>query len=105
MFGVQLIEKERREQLIKHNRTVADDVAQNADGQLSVAAGILAQKDILEEFTDNFIPTGWDETIWRKMLEKPYFDRLIIAGALIAAELDRLQASDSSKSGIGERQQ
>lgn len=103
MLGVQLIGIERMEQLEKHNRTIAEDVTLNADGQLSLAAGILSQKNIPKEYADNLIPKGWDEVIWRKMVEKPYFDRLIIAGALIAAELDRLQVSDLSKSGIGER--
>lgn len=35
-------------------------------------------------------PTGWDKSIWAKMCSKSYKERLIMAGALIAAELDRL---------------
>ena len=35
---------------------------------------------------------NWDEDLWQKMCNKSYKDRLIIAGALIAAEIDRLQS-------------
>ena len=38
-------------------------------------------------------PNGWDQEIWEKMIRKPHQERLIIAGALIAAELDRLNYS------------
>jgi len=39
-------------------------------------------------------PNGWDVDIYKKMRNKSYKERLIIAGALIAAELDRLSISD-----------
>ncbi len=96
MTGIELIAQERKEQMYKHHRTIADDVKYNTKGQLSVGAGILAQKNIPEHIKDTLIPTGWDEKIWNKMLNKPYEQRLIIAGALIAAELDRLQAANSN---------
>jgi len=35
-------------------------------------------------------PKDWDFTTWRKMMKKSYKKRLIIAGALIAAEIDRM---------------
>ena len=38
------------------------------------------------------MPSDWDDTISLKMCSKSYKERLIIAGALIAAELDRLTA-------------
>jgi len=35
-------------------------------------------------------PEGWNEERWNKMLNKSDERRLVIAGALIAAEIDRL---------------
>lgn len=90
--GIELIQKERQEQLNKHNRTVENDVKENNHYQLSTAAGLLCWVD--EEDYDNDIdgccPVDWDNEIWRHMMQKPYEERLIIAGALIAAEIDRL---------------
>jgi hypothetical protein len=86
--GVDLIEQERQEQIEKHGRSVEQDVALNTKGQLSVAAGILCQKTIPANL--DLIPTGWNVFIWNRMLSKPYKERLIIAGALIAAEIDRI---------------
>ena len=91
--GIELIAEERREQIEKHGRTVEQDVEFNDMDQLPYAAQILLTPNpnhAPELITD--APYGWDETIWNKMLEKPYEQRLIIAGALIAAEIDRLQA-------------
>jgi hypothetical protein len=92
--GIELITKERKEQVEKHQQTIKRDVDRNAEGQLSVGAGILAQKTIPDHIKASLIPKHWDERIWAKMINKPYKDRLIIAGALIAAELDRLQATE-----------
>lgn len=92
--GIKLIAEEREDQLTKHRRTIDEDVKFNTKGQLSVGAGILAQMKIPEHIKDTLIPTGWDEIIWNKMLEKPYKERLIIAGALIAAEIDRVLATE-----------
>lgn len=86
--GVELIADERKEQIEKHGRSVEQDVALNTKGQLSVAAGILLQKIIPVNL--DLIPTGWNVFIWNRMLSKPYEERLIIAGALIAAEIDRI---------------
>lgn len=87
--GVELISEERQEQILKHKRSVEEDVRLNTKGQLSVAAGILSQKFIPDDM--DLIPKEWNEIIWSKMLRKPYKERLIIAGALIAAEIDRIQ--------------
>ena len=110
--GIELIADERQEQIEKHGRSIEDDVLYN-DGkyviegkdfeepQLPNAAGLLLltdHEDILRPqlLEGYFIPYGWNKEIWLKMLNKPYKDRLIIAGALIAAELDRLQYSTKS---------
>lgn len=96
--GVELIAEERQEQLNKHGRTIESDVSININGQLMDAVKQLIrgdnERDPLEKafksrgFTP---PLNWDVNIFGKMIGKPYKERLIIAGALIAAEIDRLQ--------------
>jgi len=87
--GIELISEERHEQIKKHGRTINTDIAENADGQLATAAEILIAHE--EGSEPKKYPVGWDNGITRKMLSKTYKDRLIIAGALIAAEIDRIQ--------------
>jgi hypothetical protein len=86
--GVELIAEERREQIKKHRRTILNDVKTNNRRQLRVAAMRLLHPDC--RFYLNTPPNGWDVKIWNKMVRKPIAQRLIIAGALIAAEWDRL---------------
>jgi hypothetical protein len=87
--GIELIAAERAEQIEKHGYTTELD-KNNTSHQLSEAARILSKFSINEEFDHR--PTGWDRNIWERMCVKPHKDRLIIAGALIAAEIDRLQS-------------
>lgn len=88
--GISLIAKERTEQLTKHGRSVYLDFLQNSDGQLSDAASKLCVDDKGGYWSTELLPTGWDQVIWDKMTNKSYKERLIIAGALIAAEIDRI---------------
>lgn len=82
--GVELIAKERAEQIYKHKITVEDDCEHNQNEQLAAgAAAILTDGD-------SRWPLSWDTDRCARMLEKNYQGRLITAGALIAAELDRL---------------
>ena len=90
MKGFELIAIERYEQIDKHGRTVEMDVKINDFYQLSEAAKYLTIPSVDGLEPDNFCPEGWDLDIWRKMFGKPYKERLIIAGALICAEIDRL---------------
>jgi hypothetical protein len=87
--GIQLIEQERDEQLIKHKRSVKDDYHYNSDNQLQLAAQVMLIKDPHMYF--NNPPKNWDRGIWNKMLDKPYVERLAIAGALAAAIIDVIQ--------------
>jgi len=80
--GAGLITQEREEQISKHGRTIEKDVEQNAQRLLTQGAIALLS-------TSNF-PLQWDGDLCFKMIKKPYKQRLIIAGALIAAEIDRL---------------
>lgn len=87
--GIELITEERQEQIVKHKRTIEHDAIENNDCQLVIAAIRLCQ-----DLGDPKAPEGWSLTIWRKMTAKHKKDRLIIAGALIAAEIDMLQYSE-----------
>lgn len=95
--GIELIAQERQEQIEKHGRTIESDVDQNRFHQLSDAAAILCgiPTELLydeQPVPNDYAPFKWDLAIFNKMRGKDYKDRLIIAGALIAAEIDRLNA-------------
>lgn len=103
--GIELIAQERQEQIEKHGRTIEKDVEYNHgkytdhngeqinNPQLTAAARWLIHDDVMKYWVDQelFRPFGWDRGIWSKMINKTYKERLIISGALIAAEIDRLQ--------------
>lgn len=84
--GIELIADERREQIIKHGRSVARDLEANSEYNQLVKAAIALLKN--PSFEDR--PVKWSSKIWDKMRHKNKYERLIIAGALIAAEIDRL---------------
>ena len=87
--GANLIKKERDEQCMKHGYTIEDDVEMNKNYQLADAARRIILEPI--DTRDNYIPPyEWHIEGWQHILSKPYKDRLIIAGAFIAAEIDRL---------------
>lgn len=89
--GVELIGKERDEQIDKHGRTIGKDLHDNKNFQLAIAASALCQPDVFESKAYDKCPDGWNINIWNKMCSKGYFERVIISGALLAAEADRLQ--------------
>lgn len=93
MTGIELIAKERKEQIEKHGRTIGKDAAENGNHQLSFAAALFScpNPEQFGGFSSMNCPEKWSLEIWLKMGRKPYEDRLVIAGALIAAEIDRLQ--------------
>ena len=90
MTGIELIARERQEQIEKHGHTVELDVFHNNNDELLMAArGLIDHKYGL-------IPDSWyndKNHDVNKMMKKSIVDRLVIAGALIAAEIDRLNAS------------
>lgn len=90
--GIELITQERKEQIEKHGRTIINDVNFNKRHQLCKGAIALIESNEPRGMEAN-CPRDWDISIWQKMVRKPYKERLIIAGALIAAEIDRLNAS------------
>jgi hypothetical protein len=87
--GIKLIAKERKEQIEKHGKTIESDVEVNDFNQLKSAA-IMLLGGYCHQDEENSTPFNWDKALWVRMNKKSYKDRLIIAGALIAAEIDRL---------------
>jgi hypothetical protein len=92
MNGIELISKERREQIDKHGISVRNDVLYNSNpcsyyNTMPIIVGVIGLLD--EKF--NHIPPHWNGKTVMHMRSKPYKEKLIIAGALIAAEIDRLQ--------------
>jgi len=81
--GIELIAEERAEQIEKHGRTVEKDVELNVNGQLMDAVEELIV--LPKNFYGFNTPTNWNKNLFTKMMIKPYKDRLVIAGALIAA--------------------
>jgi hypothetical protein len=88
--GIELIAEERAEQVTKHHINTGMDVLHNSKEQLRMGAMALLEDTEIKS-TGSF-PMSWDEDLCMKMIVKPYKERLIIAGALIAAEIDRLQS-------------
>lgn len=91
MTGIKLIAKERTEQIHKHGRTIERDLLENQHTQLLFASRVML-KNSPQSFFENEVPIGWSPEIWDHMLSKSLKERMIIAGALIAAELDRMNA-------------
>lgn len=85
MTGIEMIAKEREEQLNKHKKTVEDDATFNTVYSMTnVAMSCLCK-------CWAYWPEGWSKELFEKILNKPTEERLAIAGALIAAEIDRIQ--------------
>lgn len=85
--GLRAIAKERNKQIDKLKYTLDKDIEINNNEQLIEAAHYLLHKPGL---TFTKCPKGWDIKRWNKMLSKSIKERITIAGALLAAELDRL---------------
>ena len=87
MTGIELIAKERQEQIEKHGFTTHIDTNQNRDRELVTAAiALLQEHPSIIDFPESWLVN----TLTHKMRNKSYGERLVIAGALIAAEIDRI---------------
>lgn len=93
MTGIELIVKERKEQIDK-GYDIKHDNQFNSNSQLSYAAQILIIETLYPTDSDN-TPLYWNSESWENMKQKQYKERLVIAGALIAAEIDRLNNQNS----------
>ncbi len=88
--GAELIAIERDEQIKKHGFTKQHDADTHDNGNI-----VDAVKCILENKSAKDFPLGW-ENFAGKITKKKYKEKLIIAGALLAAEVDRLQTFGNS---------
>jgi len=89
--GTELIAEERQKQIDKYGFTGehhANHPEWYQDNQLVLAAKWLQNTEIRSVW----FPDNWDQEWFHRLTVKPYKERLIIAGALLAAEVDRLQA-------------
>lgn len=83
MKGIELITKEREEQIFKHGFDPYHDDQYVGEELQQAASAILTQ-----DWTS--WPENWDVS-WRDRIHsKPRIEQLTIAGALIAAEIDRI---------------
>lgn len=104
--GIELIAQERKEQIEKHGIAIMEDVQNNDYGQLRIAACWMMpasdenyqQGEYHESEIEELLkacPPDWSKELWGYMVNKSTKERLIIAGALIAAELDRMIALEN----------
>lgn len=98
--GIELIAEERQKQINKHGYTGkhhADHPEWYEQYQLQHAAhGLLADELYEQAETYDQVPHNWDEERWEDLCRRSRTERLIISGALIAAELDRLNAENNN---------
>ena len=97
MTGIELIAKERKEQLEKHGISVKNDAQFNSMMQFNGLCALPIATIGLIDDSFQHVPMHWDKKRLDKMRKKQYKERLIIAGAFIAAELDRIQFIDDQK--------
>lgn len=93
--GVRRIADERLSQL-NNGKSVLRDMILNSAGQLADAAAALVVNSIAEHFS----PEGWEPKYWSALINKPYIERLTIAGALIAAQIDVIQARENEPANV-----
>ncbi len=89
-LGASLIAKERHEKQIKKHGFTGKHHAEHPEwydkGQLIEAAHTLSVPVI----KSCLVPLNWDAEWFKNMCDRDHEERLVISGALIAAEIDRL---------------
>lgn len=88
--GIDLIAYERQEQIEKHGFTLSHDQQYNG-GQLAYAAMYCLT------LNTDFWPNDWSVEWQQKIIKKDYPQRLAVAGALLAAEADRVNGYVSAE--------
>lgn len=92
--GLYLITKERNEQILKHGFDYVHDKSPgHCSGEL-VGAAIYLLAKVPRGAQLGRWPETWDKKYKEKFDQKNQIDKLAVAGALIAAEIDRLQRTD-----------
>lgn len=107
--ALELIANERQRQITQEEYTLEHDDAVNNHYQLSQAASLLCYIDPEELSADiedhdleiydfrHTCPVQWDGNNFNSMMNQSYEDRLIKAGALILAEIERLQRKEGKE--------
>ena len=92
-YGAMLIAKERSRQAEEENYTPAHDEQHN--NEELARASVCYIEDYMNPFGRGECPNDWpwDEIFW-KPTPRDYIRQLTKAGALIAAEIDRLHADE-----------
>ena len=91
LSGLELITIERNEQLTKHGISIQKDVDTNKAKELGKSAVAILTEN------KSYYPLNWADKFYRKTIaEKSYKERLVIAGALICAEIDRINAEEKN---------
>lgn len=85
--GIELVAQERKEQIEKHGFDLKHDLEYKG-GQLKMAATYLLTGLNLTW------PSSWSEKWKEKFSKKSEIDKLIVAAALVVADIDRLLASN-----------
>lgn len=99
--GAELIAEERRRQIEKEGWSQWDDRQKHSGGELAIAAACYAAEgtgaDVVVAYYRRYmeIKDAWPwHPEWDKRKKHDKLRRLVIAGALIAAEIDRLKAEE-----------
>lgn len=98
MNGIELIAQERQEQIEKHGLITTRNVIDFREDQL-----LLAAFDLLSLAPGHTAPKGMSQEMWSQMRCKTERERAIIAGALIAANEDRLQMIEQINENMARR--
>lgn len=91
--GIELIKKERLEQIEKHGFDQNHDRDNDCE-ELQYAALyllVISDPNHSPQVANSFFPDYWDQEWKAKFKKKGTIEKLVIAGALIAAEIDRIQ--------------
>lgn len=93
--GIELIAQERKEQIEKHGFSIEKDHEYYKEFELLQAALFCIDQSVEGGYglkTRIDWPKKWDKHFRNKILDKNTIGKLKVAGALIAAEIDRLNA-------------
>lgn len=107
MTGVEMIAQEREEQISKHGWTIEHDKQYRDSELLALVEYIIkddddAEKDNIREYLFDIVDSDtqycpiFPQHIQEKFDSKNNIERLVIAGALIAAEIDRLSTTKNT---------
>lgn len=92
--GIEIIAEERLRQVEEEGWTFAHD-KQYVEEQLAKAAGCYAMPHLERYYSADDIPLSWPwNSLWWKPTPDDRIRELAKAGALIAAEIDRIQSGE-----------